>query len=379
MYSGIRMRIGKLFALSMLTVTVFAVILGAEVLIPQARIFTNRSDAIKTVDAFGATLMVSQHVAGLRAPYISPIFQENSATQVQIEAAAKAAKAVDAAFEGARRAIMVLDDSGPMIENLDRTARRLKDITTAADRAMSLPLAARDSAVVKGFLPGVAEVIGNIEPIMNRLEAKVINADSSLAALLSLARTAQDLRVSAGSRAATLSPALSARRPLTAPEFSLMDRMQGRVEADRERIEAGIDQLGSPPRIATALKAATDSYFGKAAAAVDKEMPAARGDGKYGINAEELANVIVPAIQMFYGVRDAALAEAAERASAARDGALAMLALAGVAAAAPPGALGGVDLELAAAGGAPPGPAPGGGATPAPREHEGGNPRAGPQ
>jgi hypothetical protein len=58
------MRIGKLFALSMLTVTVFAVILGAEVLIPQARIFTNRSDAIKTVDAFGATLMVSQHVAG---------------------------------------------------------------------------------------------------------------------------------------------------------------------------------------------------------------------------------------------------------------------------------------------------------------------------
>ena len=81
---------------------------------------------------------------------------------------------------------------------------------------MSVPLATRDSAAIKGFLPSVAEVIGNIEPIMNRLEAKVINADSSLAALLSLARTAQDLRVSAGSRAATLSPALSARRPLTA-------------------------------------------------------------------------------------------------------------------------------------------------------------------
>ena len=340
------MRIGKLFALSMLTVTVFAVILGAEVLIPQARIFTNRSDAIKTVEAFGATLMVSQHVAGLRAPYISPIFQENSATQVQIEAAAKAAKAVDGAFEGARRAIMVLDDSGAMIENLDRTARRLKDIITAADRAMSVPLATRDGAVIKGFLPGVAEVIGNIEPIMNRLEAKVINADSSLAALLSLARTAQDLRVSAGSRAATLSPALSARRPLTAAEFSLMDRMQGRVEADRERIEAGIDQLGSPPRIVTALKAATDSYFGKAAPVVDKEMPAARGDGKYGINAEELANIIVPAIQMFYGVRDAALAEAAERASAARDGALAMLALAGVAVLALLGTLGGVTMML---------------------------------
>ncbi|MCP3394082.1 methyl-accepting chemotaxis protein [Bradyrhizobium sp. CCGB12] len=340
------MRIGKLFALSMLTVTVFAVILGAEVLIPQTRIFTNRSDAIKTVDAFGATLMVSQQVAGLRAPYIGPIFQEAAATQAQIDAATKAAKAADAAFEGARRAIMVLDDGAAMAENLDRAARRLKEIYTAADRAMGVPLAARDSAVIKGFLPGVAEVIGNIEPVMNWLEAKGISADSSLAALLSLARTAQDLRVSAGNRAATLSPALSARRPLTTAEFALMDRMQGRVEADRERIEAGIDQLGNPPRIATALKAATESYFGKAAAAVDKEMPAARGDGKYGINADELAKVIVPAIQMFYGVRDAALAEAAERASAARDAALAMLALAGVAVLALLGTLAGVTIML---------------------------------
>ncbi|MDA9508510.1 chemotaxis protein [Bradyrhizobium sp. CCBAU 11386] len=340
------MRIGKLFALSMLTVTFFAVILGAEVLIPQARIFTNRSDAIKTVDAFGATLMVSQQVAGLRAPYIGPIFQEAAATQAQIDAAAKAAKAAETAFEGAKRAIMVLDDGGAIAENLDRAARRLKEINAAADRAMSVPLAARDSAAIKGFLPGVAEVLANIEPVMNRLEAKVVNADSSLAALLNLARTAQDLRVSAGSRAATLSPALSARRPLTAAELSLMDRMQGRVEADRERIEAGIDQLGSPPRIATALKAATDSYFGKAAVVVDKEMPAARSDGKYGVNAEELAGVIVPAIQMFYGVRDAALAEAAERAASARDGALAMLALAGVAVLALLGTLGGVTMML---------------------------------
>ncbi|MVT53697.1 HAMP domain-containing protein [Bradyrhizobium yuanmingense] len=340
------MRIGKLFALSMLTVTVFAVILGAEVLIPQTRIFTNRSDAIKTVEAFGATLMASQHVASLRAPYIGPIFQEGAATQAQLEVAAKAAKTAEEGFEAARRAVMVLDGGGAIAENLDRAARRLKEITTAAGRAMSVPLAERDGAATKGFLPGVAEVLANLEPVMNKLEAKVINADSSLAALLNLARTAQDLRVSAGSRAATLSPALSARRPLTAAELSLMDRMQGRVEANRERLEAGIDQLGNPARIAAALKAATASYFGQAAVAVDKELPAARSDGKYSGTADELAKVIVPAIQMFYGVRDAALAEAAERASAARDGALAMLALAGVAVLALLGTLGGVTIML---------------------------------
>jgi methyl-accepting chemotaxis protein len=340
------MRIGKLFALSMLTVTVFAVILGAEVLIPQARIFANRSQAIKTVEAFGATLTVSQQLAGLRAPYLTPIFQDNPATPAQIEATGKAAKAADAAFEAARRTFMALDDAGPMIESLDRIARRFKDVHTATDRAISVPLTSRDSAVTKGFLPAVAEVIGSIEPILNRLEGQVINADSSLATLLGLARTAQDLRVTAGSRAATLSPALSSGRPLTAAEFALMDRMQGRVDADRERLDAGIDQLGNPPRMAAAMKAAVDSYFGKAAAVVEKEMPAARGDGKYSVNADELAKFIVPAIQMFYGVRDAALAEAAERASSARDAALAMLALAVVAVLALLGTLGGVTMML---------------------------------
>jgi methyl-accepting chemotaxis protein len=340
------MRIGKLFALSMLTVTVFAVILGAEVLIPQTRIFTDRSDAIRRVDAFSAILMISQQVAGLRAPYISPIFQEGAATQAQTDVATKAAKAAEASFESARRALLVLDDGAAMAESLDRSARRLKEITTAADRAMSVPLAARDSAAIKGFLPAVAEVIASIEPIMNRLEGRVVDADSSLAALLSLARTAQDLRVSAGNRAATLSPALTARRPLVTAEFSLMDRMQGRVEADRERIEAGIDQLGNPPRIAAAFKAASESYFGKAAPVVDREMPAARGDGKYGVTNDEFASLIVPAIQMFYGVRDAALAEAAERASAARSGALAMLALAAVAVLALLGTLAGVTMML---------------------------------
>ncbi|MGY8665652.1 HAMP domain-containing methyl-accepting chemotaxis protein [Bradyrhizobium sp. UFLA05-109] len=340
------MRIGRLFALSMLSVTVFAVILGAEVLVPQTRIYADRSQAIKAVDAFGAVLMVSQYVAGYRAPYITPIFQEAPATPAQLEATAKAAKAADTAFENARRAIIALDDGAALVETLDRAASRLKETRTVADRAMSVPLSARDGAAIKGFLPGVGEVITAIEPIMNRLEAKVVNADSSLAALLNVARTAQDLRVSAGSRAATLSPAISAHRPLTVAEFSVMDRMQGRVEADRERIEAGIDQLGNPPRIAKAFRDATEAYFGRAALVVEKAMPAARSDGKFGLSTDELADAIVPAIQMFFGVRDAALAEAADRASAARDGALAMLALAGIAVLALLGMLSGVTVML---------------------------------
>ncbi|MBV8698547.1 MAG: hypothetical protein JO052_11925, partial [Bradyrhizobium sp.] len=57
------MRIGRLFAVSMLSVTALAIILGTEVLVPQYRTVVSRTEAIKAVDAFGAVLVVSQHIA----------------------------------------------------------------------------------------------------------------------------------------------------------------------------------------------------------------------------------------------------------------------------------------------------------------------------
>jgi methyl-accepting chemotaxis protein len=125
-----------------------------------------------------------------------------------------------------------------------------------------------------------------------------------------------------------------------------MDRAQGRVDLDRERIEAGVDQIGSPPRLAKAMNDAVDAYFGKAAPWLEKAMAAGRSDGNFGIGAGELASTIVPAVQAFFAVRDAALAEAGERAGAARDGALTMLALAGLAVVALLAVLAGVTVML---------------------------------
>jgi methyl-accepting chemotaxis protein len=340
------MRIGRLFAVSMLSVTVLAVILGAGVLVPQYRTFASKSEAIKAVEAYGAVLVVGQNIAGQRAPYVTPLFQDGAATPAQLDAIAKAAQLAEAAFANARTAVKALNDGATIVEGLNQAATKLADVRAATDRALIAPMSARDAAVVKGFLPGVAQTVAIVEPLLNRLENQVATADASLTALLNVARTAQDLRVSAGGRAATMSLAISMRRPLSAAEISSVDRGQGRIDLDRERIEAGVDQIGSPVRLAKPLKDAVDAYFGRAAPWLEKEMPAARGDGKYGINSDELAATIVPAVQSFFAVRDAALAEAAERAGAARDGALTMLALAGLAVVVLLGVLVGVTLML---------------------------------
>ena len=306
------MRIGRLFAVSMLSVTALTVILGAEVLIPQARTYADKTEAIRAVDAYGAVLAFGQQVAAYRAPYLTPPYQEAAATPAQLDAIAKTVQAADASFANARTVLGTLGNSAPLVEGLNQAAAKLAEVRTASDRALAVPMSVRDQAVVKGFMPGMAQVVAIIDPILNRLENDVAAADASLSAFLSVARTAQDFRLSAGARAAAMSPALSARRPMTGPEFAAMDRGQGRVDSDRERIEAGVDQLGHPPKLSKALNDANDAYFGHAVQVIDKEMPAAHSDGKYSITPDDLATAVVPAVQSFLVVRDAALAEAEE-------------------------------------------------------------------
>jgi methyl-accepting chemotaxis protein len=340
------MRIGQLFTVSMLSVTALVVVLGAEVLVPQYRTVADKSEALKAVEAFGAVLAVGQSIAGYRAPYITPLFQDGPATPAQLAAIAKAVQSGDAALASARTAVGVLRDGATIIQGLDQAAAKLAEVRAATDPVLAVPMSGRDAAVVKNFLPLSTQAVAIIEPLLNRLENQVASADASLTALLGVARTAQDLRVSAGGRAATLSRPISVPRPLTAAELTAMDRAQGRVDLDRERIEAGVDQIGSPPRLAKPMKEAIEAYFGRAAPWLEKEIQAGRGEGKYTTTSDELAATIVPAVQSFFAVRDAALAEAAERAAQARDGARMMLALAGFVVLALLGVLAGVTVML---------------------------------
>src|SRR5262245_21220515 len=122
------MRIGRLFAVSMLSVTALAVVLGAEVLIPQARTYASKSEAIKAVEAFGVVLSTGQQVAGLRAPYLTPLYQENAATPAELEAVAKAVKAVDGAMADAHAVVGTLDDSAAIVDGLNQAAAKVADV-----------------------------------------------------------------------------------------------------------------------------------------------------------------------------------------------------------------------------------------------------------
>ncbi|WP_316180825.1 HAMP domain-containing methyl-accepting chemotaxis protein [Bradyrhizobium sp. SZCCHNRI1009] len=318
------MRVGQLFAVSMLSVTALACVLGGEVLVSHYRAYASRTEAIKSVDAFAAVLLAGQAVAGLRAPFVTPMFQDVPATPVQLDVVDKAGQQADAAFAKAKAAVETLSDSQAIFDGLNAAKAKLTDVRTMVDRAVRLPLNARDPAAMKGFLPGLTDVLKSVEPLLNRLENRVATADASLTPLLSIARITQDLRITAGGRAAMLAPALGAKRPLAPAEYSNIDRAQGRIEVDRERIESSIDQLGNPPKVAQAMSEAVEAYFNNAAGLIEKEIAASRSNAGYTLSPEQLGGTVVPPIGKFLTVRDNALAEARTRAETARDDALVM-------------------------------------------------------
>ena len=164
------MKISRLFAVSMLTVTGLAVLPAAEGVVRQYRTMADKAEAIKAVEAFGAILLFSQEVVAHRAPYITPLFQEAAGTQAQIDATTKVKGTADAALAKARTAVAELGDAQIVAAGLNQSAVKLADVRSSTDGALLQPLSARDPAIVKGFLPGMAQVAALIEPILNRLQ-----------------------------------------------------------------------------------------------------------------------------------------------------------------------------------------------------------------
>src|SRR5271155_3448013 len=119
------MRIGRLFAVSMLSVTALSVILGAGVLVPQYRTFASKTEAIKAVETYGAVLAVGQQIAGHRAPYLSPLLQDDAAAPAQLDAIASAVRQADAAFANARAVVGILSDGAAIGEGLNQAATKL--------------------------------------------------------------------------------------------------------------------------------------------------------------------------------------------------------------------------------------------------------------
>ena len=111
--------------------------MAPRILVPQYRTFAGKSEAIKAVEAYGAVLAVGQQVAGYRAPYVGPLFQE--ARRDAGPAARRSRRRCRRPMPRSRRratAVGALNDGAAIVDGLDKAAAKLADVRAASDRAL---------------------------------------------------------------------------------------------------------------------------------------------------------------------------------------------------------------------------------------------------
>lgn len=203
---------------------------------------------------------------------------------------------------------------------LKSAQQQLAAIRQDVDAALTRPRADRGTLVVDYF-PRMFAVVADLNKLLNRLEAAIVIADPSVAAVNNIARLAADLRESAGQQAATLGGAMGAGRPLNSGESDRIEQLRGRVDTLSERIGNGIAQVGAPAALVAAQTVAQERYFGKGRALVDRHVAASRAGKPYDQPQAEMIGAIVPELQTLVALRDAALAEGRQRAVNVRDSA----------------------------------------------------------
>ena len=284
------MRIGRLFAVSMLSVTVLAVILGAGVLVPQYRDLCQQDRG-------------DQGGGGLRRGAGGwPAGRQLSRRPMSVRCSRKAPRRLLSSRRPRRPVQAAMPLSPKRGRPSARSAIAPRSSKASIRQRPSLPRFARErsragSADERARCGGgqrlPAQHCRGCRDARTALESSRKSgrdggrvADGAVECRPHVAGSA-DLRRRPG---AAMSLAISTRRPLTAAEISSIDRGQGRVDLDRERIEAGVDQIGSPPRLAKAHEGCDRAYFGKVAPWLEKEMAVGRGDGNYAINSDQLAS-----------------------------------------------------------------------------------------
>lgn len=315
---GSPMRIDRLFLFSMLSVGTLSVLLGAQIIMSEYRVTLERRQAIDAVETFSAVLRSAQFMATERAPTLGAFAKDEAASPAQLSAIATARQATDSMVQTALAAAKDLPDGEEIRKQVSAVAASVATLRSGADRALAVAARDRDAAEVSQYLPKMAAAIAAADPILSHLEASAASGDPTILLMLQFARTVQDLRLGIGTRTAMLTPAIGAGRPLSATELTALDRLEGRIQADRKRAEASLEQFGRPPGVADAWATAVQAFFVEVEPVLVREVTNSRAGKPYEISTADLARTTQPKVNQALQARDAALDEAAGRAADAR-------------------------------------------------------------
>jgi hypothetical protein len=169
---------------------------------------------------------------------------------------------VDAALAYALGALSELDivDLPAAVDKLKADYATVKAVRADADRAVQLPLEARDQAVLTGFMPTTVRLLASLDAVSSVLEADMRRVDPSTADLIVAKTMGWLARTAGGELMLLVNVGLTEHRSLSAAEAAKAKFNDGRIAAAWGFVQSVAGRADAPAELKDAVANAQASF-----------------------------------------------------------------------------------------------------------------------
>ncbi len=332
------MRIKSLFILCLSVAGAIAVAMGLFLVGEQFGRYRDASAAHDQVKTLTGVALALEGLTLERGPLNVALQSDlpmSDASRQELEALSAKAEAglkrMDVELAGLPEAARYMSLYTPVKE-------RLLALRTQARAQIAKPKADRDPAFVKDYATTAARMVGELTPLLDRLETAIAAGSPQAGDYISTARLAMDLRTAAGNKGLAMTNLVAATTTATPASLERLVDLGARIDEIWRRLKQQAAQTENPGALAASMATVDQEYFTKGQALFKDVEAAARADGKQSMELVPFRKQQTGYLQSIMSIRDAAFGEAdlylTEEMAAARNNLIAVLLLTlGVAAA----------------------------------------------
>ncbi|MFM1991978.1 MAG: hypothetical protein RJA99_4935 [Pseudomonadota bacterium] len=313
------MSLNRLLRLLATLVLLATAVMVGRIALVEWRVQARAEAGEAAVGDLRVALVAAEMVSRERGPTNGLMGAELADQPKRRELLSEARARTDTAFANLRRVLdgRIVDPRRQQASERFREAENaLVGARAAVDSLAALPRTQRQPAQIRARVAGMVAVVPMIAPAASLFAEEAQQALPALGDEIQGARMTAELREYAGLLGSHFTAALTAQKPFGIDERAAIERTRGRIDQLRALLDLRLRSPGTDAGVQRAWEQASDLYFGRAGALIDRVIDAGTSDGRYGMDPAGFAAAYVPDMNSLFDLRDQLLKNAAARADA---------------------------------------------------------------
>ncbi|MFN3400984.1 MAG: methyl-accepting chemotaxis protein, partial [Ferrovibrio sp.] len=193
----------------------------------------------------------------------------------------------------------------------------MQDWRKKVEAAIARPLAERPADVMNGYVPALAEMVGKLTPLLNRIDSAISRSDDDVALPMTIARLAADMRAEASIRGTTTVNVIASGKPFPPATRIFVAEQSGKVDAIWARIVMAMVMIDASANLKEKVEQTRKGFYVDLKQLLDSVYGASdKGEAYPFANITEFRNKQNPLLYTAGYLRDAAIQDALEVADA---------------------------------------------------------------